>query len=79
MALRKASDGDAGACFLVGSDRREERKVVDDTEGASALGSDLPSVSADVRGGASRLDAVFDLVPLGIGILDLHGHMTSAN
>jgi diguanylate cyclase (GGDEF)-like protein/PAS domain S-box-containing protein len=58
---------------------REERKVVDDTEGAGALGSDLPSVSADVSGGASRLDAVFDLVPLGVGILDLHGHMTSAN
>lgn len=52
---------------------------MDSTEGASPLGEDAPRAATDVTGRAGRLDAGFDLVPLGIGILDLEGHMTSTN
>jgi diguanylate cyclase (GGDEF)-like protein/PAS domain S-box-containing protein len=64
---------------LVGCDHREEGDVVDSTEGASPLGDGVPIGDADVMGRAGRVDAGFDLAPLGIGILELVGHMTSTN
>jgi diguanylate cyclase (GGDEF)-like protein/PAS domain S-box-containing protein len=64
---------------LLGQDKPEEGNVVDSTEGAVAPGNEVPRAVADVTAQAGRLDAVFDLAPLGIGILDLEGHMTSTN
>jgi len=52
---------------------------VDSTEGAAAPGNDGPRQAADVAARAGGHDAVFDLAPLGIGILDLEGDMTSTN
>ena len=50
---------------------------MDSTEGAAPLVSGGPRGAADVTARAGHLDALFDLVPLGIGILDLEGNMTS--
>jgi diguanylate cyclase (GGDEF)-like protein/PAS domain S-box-containing protein len=53
---------------------------VDSTERPSPLGNDVPGVAADGTGRRPvDPDAVFDVAPLGIGILDLQGHMTSTN
>jgi diguanylate cyclase (GGDEF)-like protein/PAS domain S-box-containing protein len=55
---------------------------VDSAEGAAPRGSEVPKASAAAAAPlapAGLLDAVLDLPPLGIGSLDLQGHLTSGN
>jgi diguanylate cyclase (GGDEF)-like protein/PAS domain S-box-containing protein len=52
---------------------------VDSTESVSPLWADGPGSAAPAAEHLRRLETVFDLAPVGIGILDLEGRMTSPN